>query len=78
MPELKEKRIYRVEAEAVVPIRARFTVWAFDENEAAELIKKGKYQTISFDRPKIHPKQILQLFVYLGNTMTKLLSIRLR
>ena len=77
MPEIKEKRIYRVEADALIPIRAKYIVWAENESEAIELIKKGKYQTVSIDRPRIHPKQILQLFVYLGNTMTKLLTVRL-
>ena len=73
----KEKKKYRIEAETIIPVKFVMTVWATTEFEASELIKKGKYQTITFERPRFHPKQILQFFVYLGNSMQKLLSVRL-
>ncbi len=80
MPEekIKEKRIYRVEGEAIIPIKATYTVWAENEHEALELVKKGKFSTMVIDRPRVHHKQIIQMVVYLGQSMQRLLSTKLR
>lgn len=73
-----EKKTYTVIADALIPIKVKYIVEAVDEKEAAELIKKGKFKDISIDKPRVKPQHLLQIAVFLGNTVHKLLSVRLR
>lgn len=74
----KEKKLYTVIADAVIPIKVRYTVLAEDEHEAAKLIKNNKYKTISVEQPKIRTNNLIQLAIFIGNSINKVLSIRLK
>lgn len=74
----KEPKLYTVIADAVIPIKAKYTIMAEDEKEAIKLIKEGKFKTISIDRPKLRINNIIQLTVFIGNSITRLLSVRLK
>lgn len=74
----KEKKSYIIIADAVIPIKAKYTVKAEDENEAIELIKKGKFDSLIIDKPKVTIKHIIQLTVFLGNLMNRILTKRLK
>ena len=74
----KLKRTYTIVADAFIPIKVRYTIMAEDEHEAAELFKKQKFSTMSVDRPQVHISHIKEFVVYLGGTINRLLSIKLR
>lgn len=73
-----EKKLYTVIADAMIPIKVKYTVMAQDEHEAIALIKSGHVQSASIDKPKVKPNHIIQVCVYIGNTLNKILSTRFR
>lgn len=71
-------KLFTIIASAVIPIKIKYQVSALDEREAVELVKKGKYNTIQIDRPRVHTQNIIEMIVYLGNTVHRLLTLRLK
>jgi len=76
--EPKPKKLYTVIANALVPIKVRYSVMAENEREAAEIVKSGKAQIYSIEKPKVCLNNIIQLSIYIGNSINKILSIRLK
>ena len=76
--EIPKKKHYTVSVDAIVPIQAKYSVWAFNEKEAAELIKKGLGSLQSMSKPPIVMKYMTEIAVYIGGTINKIFSIKLR
>jgi len=74
----KEKKLYIIIADAVIPIKAKYTVKAETEHEAIELIKKGKFDSVVIDKPKVRINHVRQLTVFLGNLMNRIMTKTLK
>ena len=76
--EIPKKKIYTVSVDAVVPIQAKYSVWAFNEKEAAEIVKKGMGTLQSISKPTIVVKYMTNIAVYISGTINKIFSVKLR
>ena len=77
-PEIPKKRHFTVKVDATVPIQEQYSIWEFDEHKAVEAIKRGQGSLISISKPSVALKYITEIAVYIGGTINKLMSVRLK
>ncbi len=76
---VKKKFYFDVVVEAMTPMTIKYRVFAEDVDEAMKIIKAGNYQSkiVHITKPKIIPQLFKSISVYIGGTISKLLSIKL-
>ncbi len=71
----KKKAYFDVVVEIVTPITIKYRVFAYDAKEAASIAENGRVPPVFISKPKIVPKRIRSLAVYMAGTVMKLFSI---
>ena len=77
-PKKIEKKHYYIECDLISPIKAKYSVWAEDPNEAMTLVKEGKAALLGISRPIVKPSAIINMAVFIAGTINKILSVKFR